>query len=182
MVDAPVRAPPRTIPNPERARAIGFTPGCRAKYLSSYCSVASIRSGEMCDRGVQIRNFWSEVNVTRSNSPLRYWTHCENETPSSSGGFGRNSHASTAVIPSRARDLAHEARITRDNLCDPSPFERSLSPSRTGITFGMTCVFMSYSVTVILPPTPRPLMFRSYIDSAKTGGTTNSPRFVDLIW
>ncbi len=42
--------------------------------------------------------------------------------------------------------------------------------------------FWLHSVTVILPPTPRPLMFRSYIDSANTGGTTNSPRLVDLIW
>src|ERR1700756_1152051 len=102
MVDAPVQAPPRTIPNPERARAIGFTPGCRAKYLSSYCSVASISSGEMYDRGVQIRNFWSDVNVTRSNSPLRPRTHCENETPSSSGGFGRNSQIATITVQKTA--------------------------------------------------------------------------------
>src|SRR3954469_25028159 len=38
------------------------------------------------------------------------------------------------------------------------------------------------SVTAIFPPFPRPLMSRLYIDSAKTGGTTNSPRLQDLIW
>src|ERR1043166_5894016 len=36
-------------------------------------------------------------------------------------------------------------------------------------------------VTTILPPTPRPLTFRSYIDCAKTGGTTYWPRLHDLI-
>ena len=40
----------------------------------------------------------------------------------------------------------------------------------------------NHSVTVIFPPTPRPLTFRSYIDWANTGGTMKSPRLHDLIW
>src|ERR1051325_4173525 len=36
-------------------------------------------------------------------------------------------------------------------------------------------------VTTILPPIPRPLTLRSYIDCAKTGGTTYWPRLHDLI-
>src|SRR5215471_625000 len=97
--------------------------------------------------------------------------------PSSNGGFGRKNQTNHAVIPSRARDLTHEARITQNNLCDPSPFGRSLT------SFGMTRVFiLRYSVTVIFPPTPRPLVLRSYIDCANTGGTMKSPRLLDLIW
>src|SRR5260370_18909392 len=34
-------------------------------------------------------------------------------------------------------------------------------------------LFKCHSVTVIFPPTPRPLTLRSYIDWANTGGTTN---------
>src|SRR5712692_4145959 len=89
IVDAPVRVSPRSRPIPERSSAIGFTPGCRAKYLSSYRRVASISSGEISRNEVQIRNFWSDVRVTRSNLPSRSRTHCENETPSNNGGFGR---------------------------------------------------------------------------------------------
>src|SRR5438874_7472205 len=118
IVDAPLRVPPWSSPNPERSSAIGFTPGCRAKYLSSYRRVASTSSGEISRNEVQIRYFWSDVRVTRSNSPSRSRTHCENETPSRSGGFGSNSQTKHAVIPSRARDLAHGGLITRDNLRD----------------------------------------------------------------
>ena len=39
----------------------------------------------------------------------------------------------------------------------------------------------NYFVTVIFPPSPRAFTFRSYIDSAKTGGTTKFPRLHDLI-
>jgi hypothetical protein len=38
------------------------------------------------------------------------------------------------------------------------------------------------SMTRILPPSPRALSVRSYIDSANIGGTTNSPRLHGLIW
>src|SRR5438309_11274427 len=89
IVEGPVRVPPCNRPYPERSRAIGFTPGWRAKYLSSYRRVASISSGEISGNEVQIRNFWSAVRVTRSNLPLRSRTDRENEMPSSSGGFGR---------------------------------------------------------------------------------------------
>src|SRR2546421_200737 len=136
IVDAPERAPPRNAPNPERSSAIGFTPGCRAKYLSSYRSVASISSGEISRNEVQTRNFWSDVRVTRSNLPSRSRTHCENETPSSSGGFGSNNQTKHAVIPSRTRDLTHGALITRDNFRNLPTVERSLS------SFGMTRVFI----------------------------------------
>src|SRR5205085_9160852 len=100
--------------------------------------------------------------------------------PSSSGGFGSNSQANHAVIASTARDLTHGLRITPRNFGNPYPLERSLT------AFGMTHVFiwrnsMPYSVTLIFPPTPRPFTFRSYIDSAKIGGTVNSPRLDDLI-
>ena len=37
------------------------------------------------------------------------------------------------------------------------------------------------TVTLIFPPKPRAFRFRSYIDSAKTGGTTKLPRLHDLI-
>src|SRR6266705_3461392 len=97
IVDAPERAPPRNAPNPERSSAIGFTPGCRAKYLSSYRSVASISSGEMSRNEVQTRNFWSDVRVTRSNLPFRSRTHCENEMLSSKGGFGRLNQTQAAT-------------------------------------------------------------------------------------
>src|SRR5262249_28775222 len=84
--------------------------------------------------GVQIRNFWSALRVTRSNLPLPSPTHWENEIPSSSGGFGKNHQTSHAVIPSRARDLTHAVRITRASLCDLSLIERSPT------SFGMTRV------------------------------------------
>ena len=83
------------------------------------------------------------------------------------------------VIPSVARDLPHGAWITLNTLCDPSRAAGSFS------AFGMTSMTVrlcsNYSVTVMRLPTPRPLTLRSYIDSAKTGGTTNSPRLHDLI-
>src|SRR5205807_10608567 len=143
----------------------GFTPRCRAKYLSSYRSVASISSGEISRNAVQTRNFWSYVRVTRSNLPSRSRTHCENETPSSNGGFGSNNQTKPAVIPSRTRDLAHGALITRDNLRDLPAVERSLS------SFGMRRVFIcrnvsAYCVTMIFLPTPNPLMLCSYISSS----------------
>src|SRR2546430_15093723 len=124
------------------------------------------------------------TTLFRSNFPLRSRTHCENETPSSSGGFGSSSQANHALIPSSARDLTNGERIMRPNLGPPRPLERFLSRD-CGI--GMTGVFIfcdskGYSVTVIFPPTPRPLTFRSYIDCAKTGGTMNWPRVHDLIW
>src|SRR2546421_10635554 len=112
IVDAPVRAPPRDAQNPERSSASGFTAGCRAKYFSAYRSAASISSGEISRNEVQTRNFWSDVRVTRSNLPSRSRTHCENETPSSGGGFGSDNQTKHAVIPSRTRDLAHGALIT----------------------------------------------------------------------
>ena len=40
----------------------------------------------------------------------------------------------------------------------------------------------NYFVTLIFPPSPRAFTLRSYIDSAKTGGTTKFPRLHDLIW
>ena len=86
---------------------------------------------------VQIRNFWSDVRVTRSNLPFRSRTGCENEMPSSNGGFGNKSQTTYAVIPipqTRERDLTREAWITRANLCDPSAGEGSLT------SFGMTRV------------------------------------------
>src|SRR5882724_4947995 len=103
--------------------------------------------------------------------------------PSSRGGLGSSSQTNHRLIPSRASDLAHEAQITRRKARNLWSFERSLSRD-CGI--GMTRVFilrnsMIYSVTLIFPPTPRPFKFRSYIDSAKIGGTVNSPRFDDLI-
>src|SRR5947208_13974884 len=103
--------------------------------------------------------------------------------PSSSGGFGSKSQANHAVIPSTARDLTHELRITRRKLYNTHLRERSLSRD-CGI--GVTRVFIfpllqRYSVTLIFPPTPRPFTFRSYIDSAKIGGTVKSPRLEDLI-
>src|SRR6266513_5661813 len=99
IVDAPLRVPPWSSPNPERNSANGFTPGCRAKYLSSYRRVASISSGEISRNEVQIRYFWSDVRVTRSNLPFRSRTHCENEMLSSKGGFGRlnQTQAATAM-------------------------------------------------------------------------------------
>src|SRR3984893_14048878 len=141
----------------------------------------------MLGNEVQIRNFWSDVSVTRSNLPSRSRTHCENEMPSSNGGLGNKSQTTYAVIPSGTRDLPREALVTLRIECAPRAFERSLSPSRTGISFGMTRVFIwtnstTYFVTLIFPPTPRPFTLRSYIDSANTGGTTNSPRLDDLIW
>jgi hypothetical protein len=39
----------------------------------------------------------------------------------------------------------------------------------------------NYFVTLIFPPSPRAFTLRSYIDSAKTGGTTKFPRLHDLI-
>src|SRR5438034_5351763 len=36
-----------------------------------------------------MRNFWSDVSVTRSRFPFRSRAHWENEIPSRSGGFGR---------------------------------------------------------------------------------------------
>jgi hypothetical protein len=180
IVDAPVRVSPRSRPIPERSSAIGFTPGCRAKYLSSYRSVASISSGEMSRNGVQIRNFWSDVRVRRRRLPFRSRTDCENEMPSSNDGFGNKNQTTYAVIPSETRALTHGALITRRIERTPRAFERSLTP------FGMTRVFIlfklvTYSVTLIFPPTPRPFTLRSYIDSANTGGTTNSPRLDDFI-
>ena len=44
------------------------------------------------------------------------------------------------------------------------------------------CRPRTHSVTVIFPPTPRPLTLRSYMDCANTGGTMNWPRLHDLIW
>src|SRR5438132_6061551 len=99
----------------------------------------------MSRNDVQTRNFWSDVRVMRSNLPSRSRTHWENEMPSSNGGFGNNNQTTNAVIPSRARDPTHEEWITRANLCDRSPFERSLSPSRTGLLFGMTRVFILFT-------------------------------------
>jgi hypothetical protein len=40
----------------------------------------------------------------------------------------------------------------------------------------------NYFVTLTFPPNPRAFTLRSYIDSAKTGGTTKLPRLHDLIW
>src|SRR5438874_553323 len=151
-----------------------------------------------------MRNFWSGVSVTRSRFPFRSRIHCENEIPSRSGGFGRASQSRPQdamqsmtgantflalldamvllivilIPPLREKDLTHGARITLGTRRDPSPCGRSLS------SFGMTSIVWRasfYCVTVIRPPTPRPLTFRSYIDWAKTGGTTNSPRLHDLI-
>src|ERR1700736_6178481 len=107
----------------------------------------------MLGNEVQIRNFWSDVSVTRSNLPSRSRTHCENEMPSTNGGLGNNSQTTYAVIPRGTRDLTHEALITLRIECAPRAFERSLTP------FGMTRVFIwtnstTYFVTLIFPPTP----------------------------
>src|SRR5450432_4556192 len=40
----------------------------------------------------------------------------------------------------------------------------------------------NYFFTLIFPPSPRAFTLRSYIDSAKTGGTMKLPRLHDLIW
>ena len=87
----------------------------------------------------------ADVRVTRSNLPSRSRTHCENETPSSSSGFGSKSQTTDTVIPSETRDLAHGALITLRIECAPRTFERSLSPSRTGVSFEMTRVFILFN-------------------------------------
>src|SRR5436853_7894094 len=118
IVDAPVRVSPSSRPIPERNSAIGFTPGCRAKYLSSYRNVASISSGEMSRNGVQIRNFWSDVRVRRRRLQFLSRTDCEKEMPSSNGGFGnKNQTQPTTAIQHAA---AIRERLRRRRMVTPS--------------------------------------------------------------
>jgi len=177
IVDAPVRVSPRSRPIPERSSAIGFTPGCRANFClrieASHRSAAAKCHARSPDSKFLVRRESETKEITIS---IAYG--CENEMPSSNGGFGNKNQTTYAVIPSETRDLTHGALITRRIKRAPRAFERSLTP------FGMTRVFIlfkleTYSVTLIFPPTPSPFTFRSYIDSANTGGTTNSPRLDD---
>ena len=97
------------------------------------------------------------VSVTRRTLPLRSRTRVEKSMPSSSGGFGN-------AEPSRRKNQKRN-RHTRSQ------------DDKKRLSF--TCPL---STTLIFPPTPRAFTLRSYIDSAKTGGTTKLPRLSDLIW
>jgi hypothetical protein len=63
----------------------------------------------------------------------------------------------------------------------PLPLGQSRGDSEVFIFRNLISGIRNYLVTLIFPPNPRAFTFRSYIDSAKTGGTTKFPRLHDLI-
>ena len=88
---------------------------------------------------------------------------------SRSGGFGRQSQLQRrAQARSCSRTASSESALRR--------------PVAGRVALEMVRTFHFASTTVILPATPRALTPRSYIDSAKDGGTTNSPRLQGFIW
>src|SRR5205814_9545066 len=106
----------------------------------------------------------SRVSVTRRTLPLRSRTRVEKSIPSNSGGFGKASQTPASTI---ARKIALRVHRLRTYVFT---FRNPVSGLR------------NYLVTLIFPPNPRAFTLRSYIDSAKTGGTINCPRLHDLIW
>ena len=112
--------------------------------------------------------------MTRSTSPLRSRTRVEKSIPSVNGGFGNASQEALARTPRAVIASSNRLRIADSGNRQEKVFMT---------TCGKTCLFTfrNYFVTLIFPPTPRAFTLRSYIDSAKTGGTTNSPRLPDLI-
>src|SRR5438067_4436994 len=163
-------------------------------------------AGEISLSGVQIRYFWSAVRVTRRTLRFRSRTRVEKSMPSSSGGFGSASQTAASAIAAKIARRVQRLRIADLTLILtfslrekelvpgmraklPLPFSPLGREGRAAPSEGVFFTFRNpvsairnYLVTLIFTPSPRPFTLRSYIDSAKTGGTTKFPRLHDLIW
>src|ERR1043166_309125 len=94
------------------------------------------------------------------------------------GAQGQAQQLAVAIADNlRKRKAADQHRLRQ-----PEPrHQRGRGQDRERAENAIAAPISLHWVTTILPPIPRPLTLRSYIDCAKTGGTTYWPRLHDLI-